>query len=227
MRKSEVGFIAFNMRLGGQETIQLKIYRDGTLVRIGGGGLPPMAIGAASYWPENGFFDRLMEKMPQQLLLHDINYAEEVIERPLVYEMRLGGSSMNGLIGEQALWAEQRLIRFQLDLNTTFRSPVFAFVDSLMKDAIGLTNSWYFDTLILAIWGRRSNRLPRQTMVSKPEGDTDLKPELANFLSQMLHSPRKWNFLVFPDGKVFTDEEGTAHRLLFKIDDGRFNYVWV
>lgn len=227
MRKSEVGFVAFNMKLGGQETIQLKVFRDGTLVRIGGGGLPPMAIGAASYWPDNGFFDRLMEKLPPQLLLHDINYAEEGIQRPLVYEMRVGGSSLNGLVGEQALWADHRIIRFQLDLNTTFRSPVLAFVDSLMKDAIGLTNSWYFDALVLAIWGRRSSRLPRKTLVSKPEGDSDLKPELANFLSQMLHSPRKWNFMVFPEGKTFMDEEGKSHRLVFKVEDGQFSYVWV
>jgi hypothetical protein len=207
--------------------IHLKIFRDGTLIRIGGGGLPPLAIGGVSYWPDNGVFDKVMEKIPPQLLVHDIDYAEENIQQHLLYELQLGGSSMNGLIGEQAIWADHRVIRFHLDLATKFRSPVLALIDSLMKDAMGLTNSWYFDVLIQAIWSRRSNRLPRQTLVAKPEGEVDLKPELANFLSQMLHSPRKWNFMTFPEGKVFNDDEGKQHRLIFKIEEGKFNYVWV
>lgn len=227
MRKGEIGFIAFYLRLSGKDAIQIKIYRDGTLIRIGGGGMPPIAIGAVSYWPENGFFERIMEKIPQQLLLHDIDFVEEDIHQALVYEMQFGGRSLNGLIGEQALWAEHRKIRFTLDLETKFRSPVLAFLDGMMKDATGLTNSWYFDALILAIFQRRSNRLPRQTLIAKPEGEVDLKPELGNFLSQMLHSPRKWNFMVFPEGKVFMDEEGKSHRLIFKIENGHFSYVWV
>lgn len=226
MRKAEVGFIAFQLNVGGHEAVQLKIYRDGTLIRMGGGGLPPMVIGAVSYWPDNGFFDRIMEKLPPQLLLHDIDYAEAHVSQPLVYEMRLGGSSVNGLIGEQAQWAVHRLVRFRLDLHTQFRSPVLALVDSLLKDAIGLTNSWYFDALILAIFQRRSNRLPKQTLVAKPEEEMDLKPELANFLSQILHSQRRWNFMAFPEGKVYTDEEGKQHRLVFNIAEGNFSYAW-
>jgi hypothetical protein len=226
MRKAEVGFISFHLKLGGYEAIHIKIYRDGTLIRIGAGGLPPIAIGAVSYWPDNGFFERVMEKLPPQLLLNDIDYVEENIERLLVYEMQLGGSSKNGMIGEQAIWADHRVIRFTLDLGTKFRSPVLALIDGLLKDATGLTNNWYFDALILAIFGRRSNRLPKQTMIAKPEGEADLKPELGNFLSQMLHSPRKWNFMVFPEGKTYTDEEGNTHRLVFKIDEGKFSYVW-
>ncbi|MFN8396966.1 MAG: hypothetical protein U0176_20235 [Bacteroidia bacterium] len=226
MRKSDVGYIAFQMRLGGQQVIHLKIYRDGTLIRIGGGGLPPMAIGAVSYWPDNGFFERIMDKVPPQLILNDIDFTEPEIGQQVMFEMQLGARSVNGLIGEQAQWAEHRVIRFRLDLNTKLRSPVLAVVDNLMKDATGLTNSWYFDALILAIWNRKSNRLPRQTYVAKPEGVEDLKPELGNFLSQMLHSTRKWNFLAFPEGKTFMDEEGKPHRLVFKVENGQFNYTW-
>jgi hypothetical protein len=227
MRKAEVGFVSFLMKLGGHEAIQIKIYRDGTLIRIGAGGLPPLALGAVSYWPDNGFFERIMEKIPPHLLQNNIDYVEENIGQMLVYEMRLGGSSLNGMIGEQAVWADHLHIRFTLDLNTKFRSPVLAFLDSLVKDATGLTNSWYFDALILGIFERRSNRLPRQTFIAKPEGEMDLKPELGNFLSQMLHSPRKWNFMVFPEGKTYLDEEGKAHRLIFRIEGGKFSYVWV
>jgi hypothetical protein len=227
MRKAEVGFVSFLMKLGGHEVIQIKLYRDGTVIRIGGGGLPPLAIGAVSYWPENGFFERILDKIPPTLLQNNIDYAEKDIEHMLVYEMKLSGSSLNGMIGEQALWADHLHIRFTLDLGTKFRSPVLAFLDSLLKDAIGLTNSWYFDALVLGIFGRRSNKLPRQTLVAKPEGEVDLKPELGNFLSQMLHSPRKWNFMVFPEGKTYLDDDGRTHRLVFKIDEGKFSYVWV
>lgn len=226
MRRADIGLITFHMKARGLELIQLKIYRDGTLIRIGAGGLPPIAIGAVSYWPGNGVFDKLMEKVPPQLLVNDIDYAEADISQLVVYEMRFGGSLVNGMVGEQATWADTRLLRFQLDVNTKFRSPVLALLDNLMKDAMGHTNSWYFDALILAIFDRRSNHLPKQTLIAKPQDSEDLKPELGNFLSQCLHNPRKWNFMVYPEGKVFFDEEGKAHHLIFKIEQGKFHYSW-
>jgi hypothetical protein len=225
MRRADIGLITFHMKVGNKEVVQLKIYRDGTLIRIGGSGLPPLAIGAVSYWPGNGIFEKLMEKLPPQFLLNDIDYVEEDPKQPVTYEMRLGGSLMNGLIGEQATWAETRFIRFLLDVDTKFRSPVLVMIDNLIKDAIGHSNSWYFDALIWAIFERRSNRLPRQTLIAKPEAE-DLKPELGNFLSQMLHNPRKWNFMVFPEGKTYYDTEGNPHKLIFRIDEGKFSYHW-
>lgn len=225
MRRADIGLITFHMKARGLELIQLKIYRDGTLIRIGAGGLPPLAIGAVSYWPGNGVFEKIMEKLPPQLLLNDIDYVEDNVEQLVVYEMRLGGNLTNGMIGEQATWADSRLLRFQLDVSTKFRSPVLVLLDNLLKDAIGHTNSWYFDALILAIFERRSNRLPKQTFIAKPESE-DLKPELGNFLSQCLHNPRKWNFMAYPEGKIFYDEEGKAHQLVFKIEQGKFNYFW-
>jgi hypothetical protein len=225
MRRADIGLITFHMKVGGQEVVHLKIYRDGTLIRIGAGGLPPISIGAVSYYPGNGIFNKLMEKLPPQLLLNDIDYAEKEISREVTYEMKLSGVLVNGMIGEQAVWSDSRLLRFQLDINTKFRSPVLVLLDNLMKDAIGHTNSWYFDALILAIFERHSNWLPKQTLLVKPEGE-DLKHELGNFLSQMLHNPRKWNFMAFPEGKTYTDPEGHPHKLYFRIDQGKFSYSW-
>jgi hypothetical protein len=224
MRKSDLGLIAFSLKLGSQEAIQLKIYRDGTLIRVGAGGVPAIPIGAVSYWPENGIFPKLAEKIPPALLMNDIDYTEQDISQLLVYEMRLCGRTLNGMVGESALWSENLLIRFTLDLSTRFRSPVLAFIDSLLKDATGFTNNWYFDALILAIFGQRSNRLPKQTLIAKPEEEVDLKPELAVFLSQMLQSQRKWNFMLFPEGKVYENEQGERNKLIFQITDGQFSY---
>lgn len=226
MRRADIGLITFHMRVGTQQVIQLKIYRDGTIIRMGGGGMPPIPIGGVSYWPGNGIFEKLMEKLPPQLLVNDIAYEEPIHSQSVVYELKLGGSLINGMIGDQGTWAEMRTLRFQLDVDTKFRSPVLVLLDNMMKDAIGHTNSWYFDVLMLAIFQRRSNRLPRQTLVTKPD-EEDLTHELGNFLSQMLHNPRKWNFMVFPEGKTYTDDEGKTHRLLFKIDEGKFSYQWV
>lgn len=213
------------MSVGGRDLVRMRVYRDGTLIRLGAGGAPTVAVGAMSYWPGNGIFDKLMEKMPPQLLVRDIDYVEEVNGQAVVFELKFHGVSLNGLVGEQAKWGEERVIRFTLDIHTQQRSPVLALVDSLIKDAMGHSNSWYFDVVILAAFGRRSKSLPKQTFVLKEEGE-DLKHELGNFLSQMLKSPRKWNFMAFPEGKVYVDEDGSQHKLIFKIEDGKFNYGW-
>lgn len=225
MRRADIGLISFQMKVADKEVAQVKIYHDGTLIRIGAGGMPPIPIGAVSYWPGNGIFTKLMEKLPPQLLLHDIDYQEEAVTRLVTYEMVLSGNLINGRIGEQAIWANTRLLRFQFDINSKFRSPVLVLLDNLMKDAIGHTNSWYFDALVLAIFERRSNHLPKQTLIAKAENE-DLSFEFGNFLSQMLHNPRKWNFMAFPEGKTYFDVDGKPHQLIFQIVDGKFSYHW-
>jgi hypothetical protein len=226
MRRADIGLITFHMHVGDKQVLQVKVYRDGTLIRIGAGSMPAIPIGAVSYWPGNGVFDKLMDKVPPQLIAHDIDYREEVASRAVVYEMRLSGNLINGKIGEQSTWADTRLLRFHLDIDTKFRSPVLVLLDNLMKDAMAHTNSWYFDALILAIFERRSSHLPKQTFIAKAEGE-DLSFEFGNFLSQMLHNPRKWNFMVFPEGKTYFDEEGKPHKLIFKIDGGKFSFNWL
>jgi hypothetical protein len=141
MRKADIGMISFVLKVGDKEVVQVKVYHDGTLIRIGAGSMPPIPIGAVSYWPGNGIFGKLMEKLPPQVLLNDIDYVEELKTRGVVYEMILHGNITNGRIGEQAIWADTRTIRFTLDLDTHFRSPVLVLVDNLMKDAMGHTNS--------------------------------------------------------------------------------------
>ena len=133
----------------------------------------------------------------------------------------------NGWLGEKTIWGAKRIIRFALDLKTKNRSKVLAFVDGFVKDAIGLSNNWYFDALVLAIFEKRSNRLPKQTVVLKPENIQDLSPEFGNFLAQMLHSQRRWNFMNFPVGKVYYDDMGGPHELRFQIVDGKFSYNFV
>lgn len=227
MRKTEIGMIALSMKVGNLETIQIKTYRDGTLTRIGAGGMPPIPIAAVSYNPQQTIFHRLFEKIPAALLVSDIHYADEEIHQKVRYELRFCGNPQNGWMGDKTIWGIERRISFEIDINTQFRSKVLAFADSLIKDAIGFSNDWYFDALVLAIFEKRSNQLPKQTMVIKPEGISDLRPEFGNFLSQMLHNPRKWNFMKFPEGKSYTDSEGKTQKLVFAINDGAFSYHFV
>jgi hypothetical protein len=227
MRKTDIGMIALSMKVGDLETIQIKSYRDGTLSRIGAGGMPPIPIAAVSHYPQHTIFHRLLEKIPQALLAADVSYADSEINRMVSYELRLFGKPQNGWMGDKTIWGIERSISFKIDISTHFRSKVLAFVDGLIKDGIGLSNDWYFDALVMAIFGKKSNRLPVQTMVIKPEGDLDLKPEFGNFLSQMLHNPRKWNFMKFPEGKIYADAEGNTQKLQFVIENGAFSYSFI
>jgi hypothetical protein len=226
MQKTDIGMVSLGMVVGGQEVIRIKAYRDGLVTRIGSGAAPVVPIAVASKYAELALAPRLISKIPDALLLNDIDYVEENIQQEVLFELEMNGIPTNGWVGERTLWKHTRIVRFRLDINTTFRQPILAFVDSLIKDAIGHTNSWYFDGLVLAAFAKRSSKLPTQTLVLKPENEEDFRPHLANFLEAMRRSQRKWNFIAFPEGKYYSSN-GKNERLVFRVLEGHVNFAFV
>lgn len=226
MQKTDIGMVSLGMVVGGQELIRIKAYRDGLITRIGSGAAPVVPIAVASKYPELALAPRLINKIPEALLLNDIDFAEAHIDHEVVFELEMNAIPLNGWVGERTLWRQTRVVRFRLDVQTSYRNPVLAFVDSLIKDAIGHTNSWYFDGLVLAVFGKRSTKLPTQTLVLKPENEEDHRPHLANFLEAMQRSQRKWNFISFPEGKQYATN-GKPEKMIFRVVEGSINFAFI
>lgn len=218
--------VSLGMSVGGQEVIRIKAYRDGLITRIGSGAVPVLPIAVASKYPEMALAPRLISKIPDALLLNDIDYSEEITSQEVMFELEMNAIPLNGWVGERTVWKQTRVVRFSLDVETNYRHAVLAFVDGLIKDAIGHTNSWYFDGLILAAFGKRSSKLPPQTLVLKPENEEDFRPYLANFLEAMRRSQRKWNFIAFPEGKQY-GANGKNERMVFRVVEGNINFAFV
>ena len=119
--------------------------------------LPEIGIAAMSFTGNSVYFDRLMELMPQQIFDNPINYEDEKINTPLEYIIAFYGVSKNGETGEHAEWTKSTGIRFLIDTNTSFRHPILSFADKFSLDAAELTNPWYFDTIINAVYKLKTN----------------------------------------------------------------------
>ncbi len=220
MKKHEVEQILIIVKSGGEEALNLKIYKDGTLGRRGCGGLPPIPITGISFTETSEIFDKLMEKVPQKVLDEPINYQEPEIHAPLEYILAFFGVSKNGETGERAEWTKSTGIRFLLDNDSSFRHPLLEFLDGMALEALAATNSWYFDIIMMAVQKVKSNALPDQTIIAASKTENELNQDLNHYVQQT--NPSDLQF--FADNKVYADSTGLEYHILFDISDDSVRY---
>jgi hypothetical protein len=201
--KEEVELIIFKVSADGQDAINMKIYKDGTTCRDGVGGLPQLNISAMSFFYDTRYFDPLIEKVPQEILDNSINHEEETPNGYLEYVIAFYGVSSNGITGERANWTKSTGVRVKLDKLSKFNHPIMGLLEGLTIDAAELTNEWYFDAMMQVIYKAKSSTLPKQTILTSPKTDKEIKTNFENYISQMLQSVRKWDMTKFVENKTY------------------------
>jgi len=203
MKKQEVELILLKVAMNGDEALFMKIYKNGTLIRHGVGGLPRLGISAMSVFETSPCFDTLLSRLPGELIEDPLHYTEETPHGALEYLLACYGVSANGETGEQAEWTKSTGIRFLLDAQTSFSHPVLGFLDHFVMDAAELTNEWYFDIMVHARYGALSSALPAQTMVAQPQTEEEIHTQFENYINQMLQSTRRWDMNGFTAHKTY------------------------
>ncbi|MDO7743601.1 MAG: hypothetical protein MUP99_07505, partial [Pedobacter sp.] len=155
-----------------------------------------------------------------QILDGGINHEEKIISGSLEYVAAFYGVSKNGDHGERAEWTASTALRFFMDESTTFRHNLLGFVDGLAIEAMKLTDSWYFDIVMLALENRKSNELPEQTIVSATDKEEDLEKDFKSYFQQV----NKKELPAFAKDKVYTDGEGNVSHLSFESDEASLTY---
>lgn len=206
MTKKETELIIFKVSADGQDAINMKVYKDGTICRYGAGGLPQLKISGMSFFDDSFIFDRLMEKIPEQILEEPIMREEETPNGYLEYIIAFYGVSKNGETGEQADWAKSTGVRIKLDHKSTFRHPIMGLLDSLVMDAAELTNEWYFDVMVNVKYKALSSVLPGQTIIGQPKTEKEIDNDFENYINQMLQSARSWSMTDFGNNKTYTKD---------------------
>jgi hypothetical protein len=227
MKRKEVELIILSMAIDGQNILLIKIYKDGTISRSGLGSLPSLYISFTSVLDHSKYFDTLLEKIPQEMLEKPLGKIEKDTPNGFI-EYRLGifGESTNGEKGEQAQWAKKMGLYFKLDRQSDFKHPTLTFLDDLTLDATELTNEIYFDVFMVARWAAKSSKLPKSTMISRPQNVADIPEIYENFISQMLQSARKWDINQYTKNKTY-DLRGTKTVLKFKHDTDTYEFEFV
>lgn len=220
MDKSEVEYILIRVKSGIEEALNIRIYKNGILARSGCGGLPGVASSGMSFTGSSFYFDQVMQSVSQQVLNENINHEEEIKTNALEYLVAFYGDTENDDHGERAAWTKSTGLRFFMDEGTSFRHNMLGFVDGLAIEAVKLTNSWYFDIMMIALENMKSDALPAQTLVDAPKTEELLSKDFQSYFEQI----SKKELPSFMVDKIYTDQNGQQHSITLEIEDQSIKY---
>lgn len=222
MNKSEVEQVLITVKSGTEEALVLKIYKNGILARKGCGGLPGVKISGMSFTGDSTYFDRVMQSVSQQILDQEINHEEKIITGSLEYMVAFYGATANGDHGERAEWTKSAMLRFYMDEGTSFRHNLLGFVDGFSIEAMKITDSWYFDIVMMALENRKSSALPEQTLANAARTDEEMEKDFQHYFQQT----NKKDLPTFVAGKTYADANGDLSNLVFRIDETSLTYTF-
>ncbi len=222
MLKEEVELIILKISSNNQDAISLKIYKDGTIVRHGTGGLPPIEISGLSIMANSDYFDSLMEDIPQEILLSPKNYEEENHNGYVEYVVAFYGVTTNGEHSENAKWSKSTGIRVRLNLHSSFQHKIVNWLDYIITEATELTNDWYFDIMINTMYGLKSTKLPPDTLISFPKEKEKIQKSFQNYINQIMQNQR-WDIYDFINHKYFKSPEGEELKGVILRNEGRLS----
>ena len=202
MKKEEVELMIFKVSSNNQDAVNIKVYKNGTVCRNGVGGFPPIGIGGMGFFNNPEIFDKLIAKVPQELLDKPINYEEEIKNGSVEYVIAFYGVSENGETGEHAKWSKSTGIRVKLDEQSQFNHQIMRFLDSLTMDAVEFTNEWYFDVMMLLVHKAKSSTMP-ETIIASPKTEQEIHNDYENYLNTIVQVPRKWDLRDFVKNKTY------------------------
>lgn len=101
MTKEEVELIIFKISANGQDAINMKFYKNGTICRYGVGGLPQLGIAVMSFVYDTRYFLPLIEKVPDEILNQPLNYEEQTPNGYLEYVIAFTVSLKMGIMGKE------------------------------------------------------------------------------------------------------------------------------
>ncbi|HRF41314.1 MAG TPA: hypothetical protein PK198_21125 [Saprospiraceae bacterium] len=210
MKKHEVELIIIGVIMGKEQILYMKIYKDGTLIRSGCGGMPTVPISGMTVEGSKEYWEQLIAFIDEKIVETPIVYQDENITQPLEYFIAFFGESSNGETGERAKWTKTSGVRFLLDSNTNFRHPLLGFIDSFAIKAAEITNEWYFDIMMSAIYNLQPVHL-NGTFVSMPKSEEKEKQEfLSLYVHQIMENgPRGWDIVKIGNGRKYKTTDGT------------------
>lgn len=196
------------VNLGKEQILNMKIYKDGTLCRSGCGGMPTFAITGMTVEGNKEYWEKLITLVDESVVENPINYQEEKITSPLEYFIAFFGVSDNGETGERANWKKTSGVRFLLDNNTTFNHPILGFLDGFVIKAAEVTNGWFFDIVMTAVFDLKPVTL-ENTFVTAPKTNEEKQEALTRYVNQiMANSPRGWDIVKIGNGRKYRTKEG-------------------
>jgi hypothetical protein len=229
MKKEQVGMLQFSAQIDGEDAVMIRTYRDGTLIRDGGGGLPPMFVEGKYRSSDNKLFHQLLDLIPAQLLEKPMVWqAPPPLGTVVDYKVLLYGINRNGGVGTEADWGDMGGLRVVFDLRNPPPNALVSLADKFINAAKLVTNRAYFDMLIKAATGYHSSTLPENvTLLAQENNPVWLEHALTKFVGQLQQLHPNVKVEDFGKGKFYKDPFGRNHLLLISFTDSKFGYRFV
>ncbi len=220
MKKEEVELVVLGVSLGNEEALKMKVYKDGTLCRIGSGGIPNNGVSGITYEGSFDYFARLMEKIDERLLEKPRNLETKGINStPLVYYVVFYGESQNGETGEQAKWNKSTGVKVAIDPQQTERPDLVRYLDSLLMFIAEITNEWYFDIVMSGAFSLNPVGLPN-TLIGTPNNEEKQKKILDTYLQNILAQKRRgWDIVAIGHDREFKNSQGRVLSSVVKAEE--------
>ena len=208
MKKEEVELMIVGVNMGKEQILNMKIYKDGTLCRSGCGGMPTFSISGMTVEGKKEYWEKLISLVDERIVENPVSYQDEKITSPLEYFIAFFGVSDNDETGERANWTKTSGLRFLLDNNTSFRHPLLGFLDDFAIKAAELTNEWFFDIVMTAVYDLKPVHL-ENTFVTVPKTKEERQEALSRYVNQiMANSPRGWDIVKIGNKRKYKTKEG-------------------
>jgi hypothetical protein len=222
MKKEAVGMIQFSSQINGEDALMVKLFRDGTVVREGGGGLPAVGIMGQYRASNNRIFEQMLNLIPTEILEKPIVWQQPDNSLPVDYKVLCYAGNKNQGIGLKAEWAGISGLRVVFDLNNPPPNALVSLADKLINAARITTTSQYFDFVVEAVYRHHSNALPDNTLIDVYEDSPEwLQKAIGRYAVQLSTISAKLKLDDLPRGKLYTDRLGKMFLLNFTVQDSK------
>jgi len=198
MDKIAVEIIELKIIKKRQPVLWIRIGRNGKVFRQGVGSLASMKVQVQAQYGHNIWFHSLIKDLPENLFAQPIVPRTISAESQVEYTLKFYGATDD---------IPRAGVHIDWNPHSTVVHPLQIFVDDVKEQMLSLTDTMYFDGVLLATLGYKSNLLPLETNVTGLESTAEKEHELEQYMQHLIRRQGLGGVKKLAAHKVFTLED--------------------
>jgi hypothetical protein len=170
----------FELKIIKKEEVVLwiRMGRNGMVFRQGTGKLPSINTQVQAQFGHNIWFHSLITSLPDNL------FAQPILPKPAISAASHAGYALKFYSDCDTIPSGG--LHIEIAPNSAFPHPLQPLLDEVKAHMLSLTDTMYFDGVLYAALGYKSNLLPLETSVSVFDSSSEKKQELERYLLQLV-----------------------------------------
>ena len=199
MNKIAVEIIELKIIKKQDLVLWIRIGRNGMVFRQGTGQLPGMNIQVQAQFGHNIWFHSLIKDLPENL------FAQPILPQTSTSSASQVAYTLKFYSAADSIPSAG--VHIECDPNSTVVHPLHPLLDGVKEQMLSLTETMYFDGVLFAALGYKSNLLPLETRVAVVDSSSEKQQDLERYLLQLLQHNGPAALKKHAAHKVFTRED--------------------